>query len=188
MRGGSLLPPRGRRGRDLNPRPNSSPGTRFPVALLRPLGHLSEAASCLHSAREGAHPEGARSEHEPAPACDNVDNESGGLHPEAEPYRLSRLGRVRERKHEQRLLCSRAGDGQWDEGRKELRSDHGQNDPGGRVDGERLEEGGHRAEAEQPREEEPRSDVPSELSPVGEDGEAPARGRPELPRSGGAEP
>src|SRR3954451_11388194 len=30
-----------RRGRDSNPRGRSSPPTRFPVALLKPLGHLS---------------------------------------------------------------------------------------------------------------------------------------------------
>src|SRR3954469_20075046 len=30
-----------RRGRDANPRGGSTPPTRFPVALLKPLGHLS---------------------------------------------------------------------------------------------------------------------------------------------------
>src|SRR3954447_7729021 len=43
-----LLEPRQRRGRDSNPRSRVDPLTRFPVALLKPLGHLSQRPEVCH--------------------------------------------------------------------------------------------------------------------------------------------
>src|SRR3954465_9068698 len=49
-----------RRGRDSNPRGRSTPPTRFPVALLKPLGHLSVSARSVAGATLDERPMAAR--------------------------------------------------------------------------------------------------------------------------------